>query len=195
MPQRIGFDLDGVIADLDRALIDIAARLFGPDQIDAAGDSVRPRLSRSQASLAWSAAVDTPDFWDTLPETEPGIVARIDREARARGWEVVFVTQRPATAGDSVEDQTRRWLARHGCPDAQLVVSARSRGAIAHELSLDWAVDDRPDNCAGIVAESSARALLVWRAQRGTLDEGAVAPGVRVVATAAEALDCVADEG
>ena len=189
MALRIGFDLDGVLADLDRAILDIAAGLFGPDQVQTSDAGARPRLTGGQSILTWTSALDTADFWETLAETEPGIVARLERDARACGWEVVFVTQRPATAGDPVEDQTRRWLAGHGYPDARVVMADSARGATVGHLGLDVALDDRPENCASIVAQSRAHAILVWRDGWGPIDEGVLAPGISVVATVGEALD------
>jgi hypothetical protein len=189
MALRIGFDLDGVLADLDRAILDIAVGLFGPDQVQTSDAGARPRLTGGQSILTWTSALDTADFWETLAETEPGIVARLERDARACGWEVVFVTQRPATAGDPVEDQTRRWLASHGYPDARVVMADPARGATVGHLGLDVALDDRPENCASIVAQSRAHAILVWRDGWGPIDEGVLAPGISVVATVGEALD------
>jgi len=189
MALRIGFDLDGVLADLDRAILDIAVRLFGPDQVRTSDTSTRVRLTSGQSLLTWTTALDTENFWETLSETEPGTVARLAREARAGDWEIVFITQRPSVAGDPVEDQTRRWLADHGCADARVVLSEEARGTTVDRLDLDIALDDRPENCASIVAESRARAILVWREAWGPIDDGLLTPGISMVTTVAEALD------
>jgi hypothetical protein len=68
---------------------------------------------------------------------------------------------------------------------------SESRGKIATALSLDVVIDDRPDNCVDVTAESRAMSVLVWR-------EGAAGPppGVRrlpihVVSSMAEALEYI----
>jgi hypothetical protein len=223
MVFRVAFDLDGVLADLDRAMLDLATRLFGSveleptgldpsppgsgrgtaveprgsDQADATADSeeeqaipVPPRmhLSRGQQRLLWDAARETENFWETLPELEKGAVARLTRLAEERGWEVVFLTQRPASAGDTVQLQSQRWLVRQGFPLPSVFVVSGSRGQVAAALSLDAVVDDREDNCLDVAVESAAKAILVWRDDPAALDELVTRRGVAVVHSVAECL-------
>jgi hypothetical protein len=224
MPLRVAFDLDGVLADLDRALIELATRLFGPveleparpvnspaaadpaggagaqsnDQADEASSGERKevvsgwsrmRLSGAQQRLLWEAARETDNFWDTLPELETGAVARIAHLARERRWEVAFLTQRPASTGDTVQLQSQRWLVRQGFPLPSVFVVQGSRGSVAASLDLDAVVDDRPDNCLDVAAESNARAILVWRDDRSALDENVARCGIAVVHSVAECLE------
>jgi hypothetical protein len=37
------------------------------------------------------------------------------------------------------------------------------RGRVAQALGIDVVIDDRPENCLDVVADSSALPLLVWR--------------------------------
>ena len=188
--MRIAFDLDGVLADLESVLTEAAERMFGaaaampvPDATSADATSrameeaapadeapddepVPPlvhQLSAAEQHRLWQAVLDTENFWESLDETEPGIIARIAAMALERRWEVIFVTQRPSSAGDSCQLQSQRWLVRHGFPMPSLFVIRGSRGKVAAALDLDAVVDDRPDNCLDVVLESKARAFLVWR--------------------------------
>lgn len=204
--------MDGVIADLNAALAREALRLF-PDldvqpapaadaaAAPAASDPDAPggdpaettppslRLTRRQERQLWDAVKATPNFWETLEETEPGIVRRIASTARARRWEVIFLTSRPSSAGDIVQVQSQRWLHRHGFELPSLFVVSTSRGRIAHALELDVVVDDRPENCLDVAIDSKARAILIWRGAEGAVPANARRLGIGGVSSVAACLD------
>jgi len=218
MVFRVAFDLDGVLADLDRGLLDLATKLFGSVELEPArpadsragsdgGSGTEPltgndaderepafplpprmRLSRAQQRLLWDAARETENFWETLPELEKGAVAGLARLAAERRWEVAFLTQRPASAGDTVQLQSQRWLVRQGFPLPSVWVVSGSRGQAAAALGLDAVVDDREDNCLEVAAESGAVAILVWRDDPSALDELVARRGIVVVHSVAECL-------
>ena len=104
-------------------------------------------------------------------------------------WEVFFITQRPATAGDTVQRQTQRWLVRQGFDLPSVLVIPGSRGAAAGALRLDYHVDDSPTNCVDVKSESGAKPILI--VPDG--DESAVATpassGIGTARTIAECLD------
>ena len=101
MPLRLGFDMDGVLADLNAALLREALLLFPGEDVGRLScvcrilrrrpprrvahcrgnprQVVPPslRLSPRQQRQLWDAVKSIPNFWETLDETEPGIVARI----------------------------------------------------------------------------------------------------------------------
>ena len=70
-----------------------------------------------------------------------------------------------------------------------------SRGKVASALDLDIVVDDRPENCVDVKADSQARAILVLpRADTtpvgpGGMDERALHLGIGVVQSVRECLD------
>ena len=110
--------------------------------------------------------------------------------ALERRWEVIFVTQRPSSAGDPCQLQSQRWLARHGYPMPSVFVLRGSRGKVASALDLDAVVDDRPDNCLDVVVESKARAFLVWRGDPSSSSPAnARRLNIEVVASVGECLD------
>ncbi|MGE5358191.1 MAG: hypothetical protein ACM3NQ_04175 [Bacteroidales bacterium] len=143
----------------------------------------------------WQSVLDTENFWETLNETEPGIVARLAVLALERRWEVIFITQRPPSAGDTCQLQSQRWLVRHGFALPSVYVLRGSRGKVATALDLDVVVDDRPDNCLDVVVESKARAFLVWRGDMsGSAPVAAKRLKIDVVQSVGECLDLLAAE-
>lgn len=185
MSLRIAFDLDGVLADMDVAVASEATALFARPAAPGRSLSVR------QQRRVWRRIAAIEDFWQTLREVDPGIVRRLATIAAARGWEVIFLTKRPATAGLTAQTQSQRWLAAHGfeCPSVYVVQG--SRGLIAAALDLDVVVDDRVENCYDVIADSHAKALLV--SKDGQLSAAAQRVGITVFATLADCLDMLAD--
>lgn len=183
---RVAFDMDGVLADMHTALAAEAEHLFGAEQDSAVvaledaldGEPRVPVESRAapplpgpthrllttrQAEQLWEHVARITNFWKGLREIEPGAVARLAALARDRRWEVVFLTQRPATEGATVQQQTQEWLRQHGYELPSVCTTQGSRGRIAAALALDAVVDDRFDGCRDVAADSNARPVLVWR--------------------------------
>ena len=152
------------------------------------GPQKRP-LTQHEASQLWKQVRRIEDFWTTLAEVEPGVVARLGRAARERRWEVIFLTQRPATVGDTTQRQSQRWLAAQGFEFPSVYVMNGSRGSVASALALDAVIDDRPENCLDVVIDSKAQSILVWRADPVTAPPEPGRLGVRLVASCAAALD------
>jgi hypothetical protein len=198
MSLRIGFDLDGVLADMDGALARHAQLLFGGavednDGSDASDPSKPPiarlRLSPRRQRRLWKEVEAIDSFWEQLEETEPGAVAALASLAAARRWEIIFLTKRPRTAGATAQVQSQRWLQAKGFPLPSVFVVQGSRGRIAAALDLDVVVDDRPENCLDVVVDSQARAVLIARAEaRHVLPEAIGRLGVSVASTVAECL-------
>jgi hypothetical protein len=209
--MRLGFDLDGTLADLHAALAREAARLFpdvdpatlpqsiaptaAPDP-PSAGEpspdqpvfSTRVLTARQQTEL-WRAVCDRVDFWQTLNEIEPGALARLFHLAQERRWEVIFLTSRPETRGDTAQLQSHRWLVAHGFSSPSVFVVHGSRGKIAAALALDVLIDDRPENCLDVAIDSSARAILVWRGDEGKVPGSARQLGIGSVSSIDECLN------
>jgi hypothetical protein len=210
---RISFDMDGVLADMDATLARIADQEFGvnakagaglgPDneQAPAAEDdrdapppydtALLNALTGRQQLRLWQRVRDTRNFWETLDECEPGTVRRIQKLAHELRWDVLFVTQRPGTAGRTQQLQTQHWLRRRGFEYPAVYTTIGSRGAIASALTLDAHIDDRLQHCVDVATESKAWPILVWRDTESfdRIRVGATTLGIAVVRTVAEALD------
>jgi hypothetical protein len=66
-----------------------------------------------------------------------------------------------------------------------------SRGDAANAVKLDIAIDDRLTNCVDIIAASRAKAVLLQRRDDPRIRDQALARGIGVVSTLAEALDAI----
>jgi len=206
--------MDGVLADMDATLARLAEQEFGvtaksgapqgeeSEQPAAAGEGGKDApppydtallnaLTARQQSRLWQRVRGTRNFWESLDECEPGTVRRIQKLAHELRWDVLFVTQRPGTAGRTQQLQTQHWLRRHGFEYPAVYTTIGSRGAIAAALTLDAHVDDRLQNCVDVAAESKAWPVLVWRDAESfdRVGTGARNLGIAVVRTVAEALD------
>src|SRR6185369_10890516 len=121
--MRLGFDLDGTLADMHAALAREARGLFpevdpaslprsaainenaqdtagtGPAQTPdtPAPNSIHTLTSRQQREL-WKVVRSRENFWESLDEIEPGALARLYRVVQERRWELIFLTSRPETA-------------------------------------------------------------------------------------------------
>lgn len=205
MPLRIAFDLDGTLADFESAYRRHVERVYGtvePDgktvepeareaeerklapQMDAAARPVRRRLDD-----VWDAIEATPNFWASLRPLEPGVVARIRDMAEQHRWEIFFVTQRPATKGETVQRQTQRWLIQQGFDMPSVIVLSGARGKLAAALHLDYLVDDSTKNGVDVISDSKARVLLVMRNADNTAETSARRLGLGVVRSVSDALE------
>ena len=206
--------MDGVVADLNAALVREAIRLFpgvelrigadasvAPPAPDPDAQEVDPSeltpaslpLTRRQERQLWDEVRQIENFWETLDETEPGIIRRLADLARVRRWETIFLTSRPRTAGDPVQVQSQRWLRARGFELPSLFVVSTSRGKIASALELDVVVDDRPENCLDITIDSKARAVLIWRGEQGAVPGSARRLGIGGVASVGACLDLLVE--
>jgi hypothetical protein len=219
MSLRIAFDLDGVLADMESEIFRQAELIFGeamrrkleeradetteteaPAQADSTQEDsetsagtpppiVKLNMTSRQERRLWRHVATLENFWESLQETEQGVVARLAAIAAERRWEIIFLTKRPETAGSTAQVQSQRWLESKGFPLPSVYVVQGSRGKIAAALGLDIVIDDRPENCLDVVVDSKARAVLVWREHRKVLPTAAHRLGIGVVQSVGECLD------
>lgn len=171
---RVACDLDGTLADLSSAYRRIEERVQG----DSDG-------------LVWDAIRNVDNFWVGLDPLEPGIVRRLFDVSRRARWEVFFITQRPATAGDSVQRQTQQWLINQGFETPSVLTVPGSRGRAAQALDLDFLIDDLPRNCIDVASESRCRPLLVSRLADPDAEHTAERFKIAVVRSVSNALDVI----
>ena len=217
MPLRIGFDMDGVLADFGTAFRDYGTRLFGagapqpnalighrrlpgdqPETEEArqstAEQAARDRIENARAlrrreDKIWQAIESTPNFWMTLKPIDPGAVSRIHGMMLRHRWEVFFITQRPYTEGETVQRQTQRWLVEQGFDLPTVLVLSGSRGAAAKAIRLDYHVDDNSQNCFDVIADSTAKPILLIPASQQPAIISARKLGIGVVHRIGDALD------
>ena len=205
--MRLGFDMDGVLADFQSAFREFETRLFPSQPALAAGqpESVpenadpEPAANRKveagtlyevqrRREAIWDEICATENFWTTLKPTVDGGVARVHEMMLRHRWEVFFITQRPDTDGETVQRQTQRWLVQQGFDLPSVLVIPGSRGAAAGALRLDYHVDDSPQNCMDVMTAGSARPILV-SSGAGQMISNARKLGIAIVPSIREALD------
>ncbi|MGE5244008.1 MAG: hypothetical protein ACM3SQ_07250 [Betaproteobacteria bacterium] len=204
--MRVGFDMDGVLADFESAFREIERDLFGPGgesalpgadheaeptsegiAADAPAQGSAKEIGRRRRAV-WERIRSTEDFWTTLKPTDPRAVRRLHGQMLRHRWEVVFITQRPATAGDTVQRQTQRWLAQQGFDMPSVVVIAGTRGAAINALRLTHHVDDSPRNCVDVKTDSTAMPILIVRGRNDVAARQAAKLGMGVAASIDECL-------
>lgn len=216
-PLRIAFDMDGTLADLSTAYAEIEDRLFGPEraeherpapearEVEQHGDGDPPsaattrdnprvgeRRARGRAhhrDRIWRTIESTPNFWTTLKPIEDAAIERLYHLTGEHNWEVFFITQRPATAGATVQWQTHQWLVEHGFATPSVIPLSCSRGKCAAALQLDYLVDDTPQNCVDVLADSSARAILLVDPDDPVAESSARRLGIGTANTVHQVLD------
>jgi hypothetical protein len=193
MALRVGFDIDGVLADF-RSAFQVFLVRGGADEEGAAVDPEQAESAVSQARVkrAWAKVASSHNWWTTLQPYEPAQISRLYALARQLEWEVLFITGRPATLGDTVQFQTQWWLEQHGFYLPAVCTVPGSRGELANAVQLDLVVDDQPLNCTDVISGSPAKALLMLRDRSQlALRDHSTSRGIGVVSSLEEALDVV----
>jgi hypothetical protein len=200
---RIGVDMDGTLADLASRYHVVEAELFGQSSDEAAEEAPSPETGEptdkeklraaKEASRrrdrVWTHIRSTPDFWTSLEPIESGAVRALFLASVANDWEIFFVTQRPRTAGRSVQAQTQSWLISHGFETPSVLTLSGSRGKAAHALELDCLIDDTAKNCVDVVADSKCRPILVVRNERSPAEQAAQRMQIATVRSVTEAIE------
>ena len=215
LPLRIAFDMDGTLADLHSAYAVVEEQLFGMAEHDRPAPEVRELeqhdedLPQAEGAIArrvagqhsaarsagghrdqvWKAIEETPDFWMSLKPMDPGAVRRLYQLTCDHKWEVFFITQRPSTAGGTVQSQTHKWLVDQGFLMPSVIPLSVSRGKAASALRLDYLVDDTPQNCVDVLSDSSARAILLVDPDDPLAAKSARRLGIGTAHSIQEALD------
>ena len=167
----------------------------GPPAAPAEPEVARKPERRSIRSASrhrdriWRVIEATPDFWLTLRPIDADALKRLNHLTREHRWEVFFITQRPATAGGTVQWQTHKWLLEHGISMPNVIPLSGGRGRAASALQLDYLVDDTPQNCVDVLSDSSTRAILLIDPDDPIAEASARRLGIGTARSIDEALD------
>jgi len=194
MSLRLGFDIDGVLANF-RAAFHAAAVRIAKREVDDFDPTDPPEgtspLSPDDVRRVWDHIAKTANWWMEVDAYEPDQIARLYSLTRAAGWEVFFLTKRPPSAGDSVQFQTQWWIERFGFYLPSVLTVPGSRGDVANALRLDLVVDDQLINCVEVVSASPTKAILMQRTPDNAAREHATSRAIGVVSTLADALEVI----
>jgi hypothetical protein len=219
IPLRIAFDMDGTLADLSSAYGAIEDRIFGAEaaeheqpapeareeeqhvEEEVPSAAVAQELKKKQAERraaartashrdrVWRTIEATPNFWITLKPIDPDAIKRLNQMTAELNWEVFFITQRPATAGGTVQWQTHKWLVEHGFEMPNVIPLSGGRGKAAAALQLDYLIDDTPQNCVDVLSDSSTRAILLVDHDDSIAEQSARRLGIGTAHSINEVLD------
>jgi hypothetical protein len=184
---RVGFDVDGVLADFRSAFRQTAERCLRKPVSDTDGDDRSP-LTPDDIRRVWDHIGKTPNWWLDVAAYEPAQIARLYGLVRGTGWEVFFMTKRPPSAGDSVQFQTQWWIERFGFYLPAVLTVPGSRGEVANGLRLDLIVDDQIINCAEVIGAGPTKAVLMLRDPDPPARTLALNRGIGVVSTLSDAV-------
>lgn len=151
--MRIGFDIDGVLANFVSAYAPLLSNITGKNV-----PATKPHLwdwdaevaTKDQIRQALDEIKGSSTFWTTLEPTEfcSDSLTYLS-ECRHKGDAVVFITSRP---GINTSNQSKVWLEAHNFVDADVYVatSAEHKRLLAKNLELDFFIDDKPSNCLAV---------------------------------------------
>jgi 5'(3')-deoxyribonucleotidase len=144
--MRIGFDVDGVLADYTGAYRHLAKQLLHgkPDDslVQTSWDFNSLGLTPDEEKFVLDHILATPNWWmtlDVLPNTSSVKVAQHHHE-------LFFVTSRHDTGGVAASRQTQHWLHDYCGITFPTVIVSHAKGPIIQALELDYFIDDRDMN-------------------------------------------------
>jgi hypothetical protein len=184
---RLGFDIDGVLADFRSAFRDTSRACLKR----AVDENERAPLTSKEIERVWAHIAETPNWWMTVKPYEPAQIAQLYALARASRWEVFFLTKRPTSGGDPVQFQTQWWLEQQGFYLPAVLTVPGSRGELANALRLDLVVDDQLVNCADVISAGPTKTMLMLRDPDPKLEKHATDRGIGVVTCLADTLPIV----
>jgi uncharacterized HAD superfamily protein len=173
---RVGFDIDGVLANFVTGFLDLVNRETGSSFVESdwttyggATSSGRPEfLTDIQWAAGWAALEKEPCFWaklDAYPSaTEFGKIQNSLESFQFNGY---FITRRKNLKTSSISDAnalTRIWLEQQGIVDASAIIasSGGNRIQVLKELEIDTYIDDWADQFL-LAQEAGIDAYLIDR--------------------------------
>ena len=155
--MRIGFDIDGVLANFTDAYAELLTKetgiefpLFSKEWPTVWYWDRAAGITKDVEKKVWGK-ITTSDFWGQLHAMDGALdVLSTLSDRKLAGDLVYFITSRP---GRDAKSLTEYWLRMHGFdnPTVLIVDSDEAKGLLAKGLKLDVFVDDKPENCEHVV--------------------------------------------
>jgi len=162
--MRIGFDVDGILADFHKQYQALTVKvagtyLFEPDDVHNPPCWDWPEFrgySTETMKEVWARIIASPNFWLSLePHWDRINTLALCIEDLEQSHDVYFVTSRP---GQRAKRQTESWLKLYLPYNDEAVhptvLLASAKGAAAKALKLDAYIDDNLDNVRDVLRES-----------------------------------------
>lgn len=148
--MRIGIDLDDVLVNFIKTYTQYAHEMFGTpaDILPVDWEWSNYGLTKEQNSAIWERIKGTHDFWYDLSVAD-GVDAVLLLQLADKA-DLVFITARVPSAGNTVQFQSAAWLFDYLALEYPTVIVDSNKGPIAAALKLNYFIDDRPKNCLEI---------------------------------------------
>jgi hypothetical protein len=183
--MRIGFDVDGVLADFCSAYERLIVKETGVNNFPPYAGEDRPSwnwpqvnhgYTDQQIAGVWAAIKTSPNFWAALEETTDFFRFYNWFYATRTQHDFYFVTSRP---GVTAKAQTESWFIHHLLYRPTVLISSQ-KGAICNALNLDYYVDDNAENIESVVNLSPGTgAFLIDRTYNRHLNVGTRIPNLQ----------------
>jgi 5'(3')-deoxyribonucleotidase len=144
---NIGIDLDDVLVDFMTMYTCMANEIHGKPPLGTLPidwEWSNYDLSKAEQDVVWARVAQTENFWESLPVEQGASVALVQELDRLHN--LSFITARVKSHGDTVRNQSCRWLEDNFGVNYPQVTVAYDKGALAAALKLDYFIDDRPKN-------------------------------------------------
>lgn len=149
MLKRIGFDVDGVLADFGSAFLDELKAEYGanfvPDGYQPHTWEWKDLISADQFGHIWRKINKTKDWWLGLKPL-PGLkqLFHTMTQGKLAGTEILFISSRGESAGHSAMYQTEQWLERYlqMIPRVMVVSHAAEKRDLVRALGIGYFLDD-----------------------------------------------------
>lgn len=157
--MRIGFDVDGVLADFNTSFIALVKKVTGRDLFpegywpDTWDYPQSLGYTEAEVSAVWDVIKKGNVFWGRLSAL-PDMDALFDWYDTHAFFdhEIYFITSR---MGKQVKRQSETWLERKlFLLDTPTTLISSQKGEIAHALKLDYYIDDRAENILDVMSKS-----------------------------------------
>ncbi len=157
--MKIGFDVDGVLANFNQAYVDLFIELFEKDLFEP-GDANDPPTwhypqhrgySDEEVAAVWKVIANDPTFWTCLEELDGAEALRRHLVRLVLEHDVYFITSRP---GNDAKWQTELWLTTKMNIVGPTVLISGKKGLSCAALSLDAYIDDNLDNVLAVAKDS-----------------------------------------
>lgn len=154
--MRIGFDVDGVLADFNSSFIDRVISVTGRDLFPPRPFDIPcwdyPEFygyTTEENQAVWQSIVNDKGFWLGLSPYWDAMTILERLRVLSLSHDLYFITSRP---GLMAKAQTEVWLATHSGDFMwnPTVLISSDKGACAHALKLDMYIDDRFENCRDV---------------------------------------------
>lgn len=196
--MRIGFDVDGVLANFipayqARIVAVTGVDLFHPDDVIDPPVWDWPKLrgyTRTQLADVWASINSDPTFSLYLPALDGMHILRLcDHMVFNALNDIYFITNRE---GIRAKEQTEYWLRGYltnlmGWSPTVIVVGKHQKGRIALALNLDIYIDDNYENCVDVVQKSpKTRTYLLTHRYNEKGIQSSEAPNIHYLNTTVE---------